>query len=266
MKDLITINNLNFSYNKKAIFKNLNLQIKKGQFITILGSSGSGKTTLTKILSGKLNCTGDIVIDDLNLRDALNKKKVTFCFDSFSNNFIQDKVIDELYVSLKKNNLSRNEINSRVNYVVNNLKIDNLLDYSPIYLSNSEKQIVSLAKQLVLEPDILILDDSLLILDSEQRKIIFKYLKKLNRDKKTTIINITGNSEDSIYGNDIAIIHDGNIIINDKKQIVLLEEKLFKKAGLSLPFMADLSIKLKYYDLFDKIILDKNKMVNLLWK
>ena len=95
---------------------------------------------------------------------------------------------------------------------------------------------------------------------------VLKKLKKLCKEHNITVINITNDIEDVVYGDNIAIIDNKKIIINDKKSEVLSNEKLFKKLNIKLPFMADLSIKLSYYDLVNNIELDMNKMVNRLWK
>ena len=106
----------------------------------------------------------------------------------------------------------------------------------------------------------------MLLMDNKQRDLVFKYLKKINTKNKITIINLTSNVEDSIYGKQIAILNNGKIMTKDKKEKVLEKEKDFKQANLNLPFIADLSIKLGYYGLLNKIVLDKNKMVDILWK
>lgn len=265
MKDLIVINNLNFSYGEKKVINNLNLKIKKDNFITILGASGSGKTTLVNILSRSLDYEGQIRIDNLDLK-ATKSTDICFCLSDSHNIFIQDSVFSELEMQLKKQNLLKQDSVLKIEELANNLGINHLLDCAPYYLSSGEKQIVSLARKLVVNPKILILDDSLSMLDNVTKENVFKYLKKLNKKQKMTIIHFTQSEEDSLYGKDIVILNSGSVIMNDKKEIVLTKEKLFKDANLELPFIADLSLKLKYYGLIDHIILDMNKMVRVLWK
>ena len=85
-------------------------------------------------------------------------------------------------------------------------------------------------------------------------------------EKNLNIINITHDIEDSIYGRDIVLISDKRIITHDKKEKIFNNEKLLKKVGFEPPFMANLSLKLRYYNLIDKLILDMNEMVKTLWK
>ena len=81
-----------------------------------------------------------------------------------------------------------------------------------------------------------------------------------------TIINVTHDMEDTIYGDKIIVLDNGKVIFNDDKAVVYNEEKKLKSLGLELPFMVDLSRKLKYYGLVDGDILSMNEMVNHLWK
>ena len=259
MKNILNIENLSFNYENLELFKNLNLVIKEGSFITILGSSGSGKTTLIKILKNELKHSAKTNIN-------VSKKEISFCSDFENIKFFQDKVEEELKESLRNYKLSTKEIKEKIEQLSKELNIKNLLDCSTKYLSASEKQIIALTKALINNPKVLILDDSMLLMDNKQRDLVFKYLKKINTKNKITIINLTSNVEDSIYGKQIAILNNGEIMTKDKKEKVLEKEKDFKQANLNLPFIADLSIKLGYYGLLNKIVLDKNKMVDILWK
>ena len=107
------------------------------------------------------------------------------------------------------------------------------------------------------------MDNATSKLSELQRTTIFKFLKQL---KQTTIINITNNIEDSLYGDRIVLLNNQTIFLDDTTKNALKNEKAFRSCNLDLPFMASLSLKLKYYDLLDSTILDMNKMVNKLWK
>ena len=103
------------------------------------------------------------------------------------------------------------------------------------------------------------------MIDEQEKKHIFEILKELNK-KGMTILNITHDLDESLYSNDILVLQDGKIILHDTKENVLKEEQIMKKAGLELPFLADLSIRLIYYGVLDHMILDMDEMVNTIWK
>ena len=133
-------------------------------------------------------------------------------------------------------------------------------------MSGGEKQLVSLGCALVTGPKILILDEALSMLDYNNKSKIFKILKNINKKYGVTIINITHDIEESVYGDDILLIDSGRVIIHDSKEIVYEKESLLNDFGIELPFMVSLSKKLSYYDLVDKNIYNINEMVDILWQ
>ena len=149
--------------------------------------------------------------------------------------------------------------------IANYVGIKPLLECDPHTLSEGEKRLVSLASALVIDPQILILDEALSMLDEISKRKIFKILKECN-EKGVTILNITHDLNESLYGNDIVLLQGGKVLLHGSKEDVLKQETKLKRAGLELPFLADLSIRLMYYGILDHMILDMDEMVNAIWK
>ena len=264
---MISIKNLNFSYKNKIIFNNLNLEVKTGEFVFIIGQSGSGKTTLIKILSGLIKEKFDIKIDNIKI-DEINKirKIMNVSFEGLNTIFITDTVREELELKLKNLKIPKDEINEQIKKITKYLEIENILECEPNTLSGGEKELVKIASSLLGKPKVIILDECTSMLDGITKEKVYKYLKKINRENKTTIICTTNDMDDLLYGKRIIMLGKENIILDSKINKAFENEKKFKENNLELPFMAALSIKLKYYNLLDEIILDINKMVNKLWK
>lgn len=262
MKNYLVIKDLNVF----DIIKNLNLEITSSGVYSIIGKSNSGKTLLVKTLAGFLEYSGSIIIIDEDLKE--NKKdirdNVGYLLENTDDMFITEVVRKEYLLELKNFNYDKKIANGRINEVSKQLGIERLLDRNINNLSGGEKRLVSIGLLLLKEPSMLILDSPFDMLDSFEKDKIINILKKLGR--KIPIIIFNNNLEDVLFSKKLFIIGDGKIKLSGKKEKILKEEKIIKEAGLELPMMADLSNKLSYYGLLDDIVLDMDKMVDILWK
>lgn len=269
MENIIVIKNLSFKYEEKLIYNNLNLNIKKGTFTTIIGPSGAGKSTLIKLLLGiektkdyiRIN---DVLVNDRNLKKI--RKTVGVVFQTVDNGFVAETVMDEIAFSLENLNLDKKIIKKKILEISELLGIKEVLEEEPHTLSAENKQLIALASVLVLSPPIIILDSGLSKLDSLQRDKILLILRKLHAMKNTTIIHVTNDIEDVLYGDEIIFINNGTLAIQGKTEEVLKRKDIFDSANMERPFAVELSEKLKFYDLIDKTYYDINKLVGALWK
>lgn len=247
--NMIEIQDLTYKYektNQNELFHKLSLTLKKGSFTTIVGPIGSGKTTLIKILLGQIKVDAKITIDNIP---------------------VTEKNIEQIQQKIGLVSQFPNEFYELPNTqtIAGQLEIEYLLKSDTKHLSSGEKQLLSFLEVLENKPQIIILDEAFTLIDEQKKKQIFNILKQLNK-QGITIINFTNDLEESLYGNDIILLQNGTIILNGPKEQILKEEKTLKKAGLELPFLADLSIRLMYYGVLDHIILDMDEMVNTIWK
>lgn len=269
MDNMIVINNLNFKYTNQVVFNDLCLSIKKGSFSTIIGNNGCGKSTLVKLLLGLENSNGSILIDNLLLCDntvSQIRRNIGVVFENPDSCLISETVLDDLAFPLENLNYSSDFIYSKINEISNYLGISHLLNSSSSNLSGGEKQLVSLGCALITNPNIIILDEAFSMVDESSKIDILNMLRKINKDFGVTILNITHDIEESIYGTDIVLINAGSVLINDSKDNVYKQEKKLKKLGYDLPFMVDLSNRLSYYELVDHFIYDMDELVEVLWK
>lgn len=269
MEEIIKLENITFGYNDKKIFNNFSLSIRKGSYSTIVGTNGSGKSTLIRIILGLIKTDGKITINGLEMSHANIKaiiSKVGVVFENPDNQFVAETVMDDIAFSLENMQFAPKLIKKKITEIADYLNIENILEREPHTLSGGEKQLVALASALVIEPDILILDEAFTMLDTDRKSQIYDILTELNIKKCMTIINVTHDMDETLYGKDVILLDEGKIILSGPKDIVLEEEKVFNKIGLSLPFMAELSIKLRYYGLVDSLIFDMDEMVDIIWK
>ena len=268
MKNIVEIKKIDFKYVDKQIFDKLTLNIEKGSFTSIIGPNGSGKSTLMKLIVGLLKAEGTIKVDGITMgQDTFKdiRKKIGIVFENPDNQFVSETVMDEIAFSLENMNCEKKEIRESVKEVSSLLGIEDILEKEPHSLSGGQKELVSLASALSIKPQILILDEALDMIDNNRREDILNILTELNK-QGMTIINITHNSEELLYGDTIVVMNNGEIKEQGNTKDLLRKEKLFKNNGLELPFVVDLSYKLKYYGLVDDIVLDMDELVDKIWK
>ena len=268
MDNIIKLRKVDFSYEDKKIFDKFDLNIKKGSFTSIIGPNGSGKSTLMKLIVGLYKAEGEIEVDGVKISQDTYKEvrsKIGFVFENPDNQFVAETVMDEIAFALENMNYDKKLIRERVKEVGKLLDIESIMEKEPHSLSGGQKELVALASAFATHPKILVLDEALDMIDNNRRDDVLKVLTDLNKNG-LTIINITHNSEELLYGTDIIVMNGGKVMDQGETKEILRKEKLFKNNGLELPFVVDLSYKLKYYGLVDDIVLDIDELVNLIWK
>ena len=256
----IKIENLTLGFDE-LLFDKLNLTIHSNTFTTLLGKNGCGKTSLIKALIGEEKYSGTIkynkiVLDEENKNELLKDVNVVF-----NNAFIFNNVYDELVFSLEKINYLGN-IDEQINKVSKELELEYLIHKNIDELSNNEKSLSMLLIMLVSNPKVLILDGTFNNIKKSIKEKLIKYFKK----QKLTVLNITNDAEDILLSDEVVLINKKKCISNKDILKLLEKENEFNDCNLKLPFIVDLSNKLKFYDLIDKIMLDEDELVDNIWK
>lgn len=204
---MIEIRNLCFSYNKLPpfILNNINLSIKKGDYLSILGENGSGKSTLIKLILKILKPTKGLVNINTNKIGYVPQK-----FDNFNSQF-PITVFEVL-------NFHRKAIGIKdVNYVYKNLKLVNMDGYSKNLISNlsgGQQQKIFIARALMGSPELIILDEPSTGLDRNSQKDLYKIIKHLNTHLGITIISIEHNLKAALENSDFIFdINNGNGVL-----------------------------------------------------
>ena len=206
---MIKVRNLTHYYNKDLALENINLEIKKGQFIAIIGESGSGKSTLLSILSTLLKPTsGEIIYENINYKDIKNiddfrRKSIGFIFQFHY-------LIN--YLSVKENINLANEKASKEEIfdLLKLLGIENLIDKYPNEISGGQRQRVAIARALINNPKIIFADEPTGNLDSKNSLNVFELFKTF-ANKGTTIIVATHDKSLAELANKIYEVKDGKI-------------------------------------------------------
>lgn len=242
--NIFELNKVSFHYPYEApVLKDLNLEIKRGEKICILGANGCGKSTLLKMLCGLLYPQEGIfkAFDkDISEKTMLDKqfskeyhKRIGFIFQNSDVQLFSSTVKEEIAFGPLQLNMTAEEVKARVEDVLYLLNIQHLKDKTPFKLSGGEKKKVGIASVLVMNPEVLILDEPTNGLDPKTQRWLVELLIQLNKAGKT-IITSTHNLElvQEISDRAIVFSEEHTIAADDDIGKVLEEIELLKKVNL----------------------------------
>ncbi|MBU2598187.1 MAG: ABC transporter ATP-binding protein [Actinobacteria bacterium] len=198
---------------------NINLKIKRGEFLSVIGTSGSGKSTLLNLIGGLLKPTiGKIIVDEIDIstysdNEMANYRKnmVGFVFQSF--NLIPTlTALENVEYPMIFSGISRIERLKRSEEVLEKLGLGDRLKHNPTELSGGEQQRVSIARAIINEPEIILADEPTGNLDSKTGKGIMDVLKTINEEMKRTLIVVTHDIYISYYSDRRVYLSDGKIV------------------------------------------------------
>lgn len=195
--DLI-IDNLRFVYpppKKVEAIKRLNLTVKEGEFVAIIGHNGSGKTTLSKLISGYLNPSeGSITIGGVEVKKIPPRVRPTivgYVFQNPDQQVFKDTVWEDLRFGLENLQVPDEEADSRAKRVMDRLLLSKYADTHPFRLGKGDRQRVAFGGILVMNPKVLLVDEPTTGQDPEKAREIMRLLVELNQEQKVTIIVVT---------------------------------------------------------------------------
>ena len=215
---MIDAKNINVKFGKRQILKDLNLKVKKGEYISIIGKSGAGKSTLLNVISTlEKEYSGNVFYENKDIRDYndfeisnLRNKKIGFIFQNF--NLLEDfTVIENIMLPARLTKIDEIELKEKALGLINKFELDLTKNQYPNELSGGEKQRVAIARALINKPEIIFADEPTGNLDSKMSIEISNILSKLNQEGQT-IVMVTHNEELSKSSNKIFELKDGMLL------------------------------------------------------
>ena len=250
MDNIVRVKNVSFEYvTDESIFRaldNLSLDVKKGEFVAIIGHNGSGKSTLSKNLNAILTPSkGNILIDGMDTKDESRlwdiRQTAGMVFQNPDNQIVATIVEEDVAFGPENLGIEPKEIRDRVEDSLKSVGMYELRDRQPHLLSGGQKQRVAIAGIIAMRPKCIIFDEATAMLDPSGRKEVMKTIKRLNKEENITTIHITHFMEEAVEADRVIVMEKGKKILEGTPKEVFSNIQMLKNIGLDVPCMTELS-------------------------
>ena len=274
---MIKMENVTYEYKSliddsiQQAVKDINIEIKKGEFLVILGHNGSGKSTLAKLMNGLIMPTsGDVYVMGMNTKEEDKiwhiREKAGMVFQNPDNQIVATIVEEDVAFGPENLGIPPKEIRKRVDKALEIVEMTEYKTHAPHLLSGGQKQRVAIAGILAMKPDCIILDEPTAMLDPTGRIEVMDTVKRLNKEENKTIVLITHYMEEAVEADRIIVMENGNIVMEGTPKEIFSQVDKVKELGLDVPQVTELVYELRKDGVDLKAdILSIEELVELLW-
>ena len=251
MENIIEVRNLKYKYDSESENYTLNdvsFQVKKGEWLSIVGHNGSGKSTTVRLIDGLLEAeSGDIIIsgDKLTAENVWEKRRqIGMVFQNPDNQFVGATVEDDVAFGLENQGLDYELMVERVQQALELVGMQDFKEREPARLSGGQKQRVAVAGVVALRPDIIILDEATSMLDPEGRLDLIQTVKKIKDGNQLTVISITHDLDEIALSDRVLVMKEGQVESTATPRELFSREDL-EELGLDQPFVNQVKAALR---------------------
>lgn len=253
---MIKIENVTYEYNSliddtvQTAVKSLNLEVKKGEFLVILGHNGSGKSTLAKMMNGLLLPTsGEVFVLGMNTTDEEKiwdiRESAGIVFQNPDNQIVATIVEEDVAFGPENQGVPQAEIRKRVDDSLAIVEMTAYKKHAPHLLSGGQKQRVAIAGILAMNPKCIIFDEPTAMLDPNGRIEVMDTIKRLNQVEGKTIILITHYMDEAVEADRVLVMSQGEILMEGTPKQVFSQVEKIKELGLDVPQVTELVYELR---------------------
>lgn len=248
---MIRIEKLGFSYQNEEkeetvpVLRGVDLSIRKGEFLAVLGHNGSGKSTLAKHLNAILTPTeGRVLVEGLDTSREENlfeiRQRVGMVFQNPDNQMVANIVEEDVAFAPENLGVPPAEIRERVDSALAAVGMEAFRHHAPHMLSGGQKQRIAIAGVLAMRPDLLVLDEPTAMLDPSGRREILETIKDLNRKQGMTVVLITHYMDEAVQADRVVVMDHGQICMEGVPREVFPKVRELKALGLDTPQATEL--------------------------
>lgn len=252
MDSIINLQDITFTYDIDAprpALSEVSLEIKRGEWVAIIGHNGSGKSTLAKTINGLLlPQSGSIQVGNMDLNEGNIwdiRKMVGMVFQNPDNQFVGSTVEDDVAFGMENQGIPREEMLVRVADALEQVRMSDFKTREPARLSGGQKQRGAIAGVVALRPDIIILDEATSMLDPEGREEVIATIKKIKEQSNLTVLSITHDIDEAANANRVLVMKEGRLIDEGTPEKIFSAGPKLVELGLDLPFPEKLKAALK---------------------
>ncbi len=251
MENIVEIKDASFSYDDESeeVLHKVSLNIKKGEFLCILGHNGCGKSTLAKLINGLILPThGDVFVKNMNTKNEKDILKIRssagMVFQNPDNQMVATIVEEDVAFGPENLGVPQEELQKRVDDALREVNMLSFKESAPHRLSGGQKQRIAIAGVIAMEPEIIIMDESTSMLDPKGRREVLDTVFRLNKEKNITVVFITHFMEETVNADRIVVMGDGVVKMEGTPEEIFKREDEIKKLTLEVPPVTDIARKL----------------------
>lgn len=255
-----------YSDQEEMVLRDINLKVKKGEFVVIIGHNGSGKSTLAKHINALLvPSLGKVEVMGMDTRDPAKaweiRQRVGMVFQNPDNQLVAAVVEEDVAFGPENQGVPTVEIRKRVDEALREVGLYEYRTHGPHLLSGGQKQRVAIAGVLAMRPDCIVLDEATAMLDPRGRQEFMEVVRRLNKHEGKTIIHITHYMEEAVQADRVLVMDQGRIVLEGTPGEVFSKADRLKELGLDVPALTELALKLRKKGVQLPEILTEDEMV-----
>lgn len=230
--------------------RGVDLEIREGEFVALLGPNGCGKTTLGKHLNALLLPTsGEVRVEGLLTSDPANlwevRRRVGMVFQDPDRQMVASVVEEEVAFGPENLGIPPEEIRRRIGWALEALDLEPLRKAEPHLLSGGQKQRVAIASVLVMEPRCLVMDEPTAMLDPVGRREVLQAVHALRKQLSLTVLYVTHHMEEVLQADRVLAMQEGRVIMEGSPQEIFARAEELRAVGLDIPTQVELALRLR---------------------